>query len=35
VGRCEIDASDSGLGAVGSEHGDVPLGSIKVGEFLD
>jgi len=36
VGRCGLDASDSGQGpvAVSCETGTEPLGSIKGGEFL-
>jgi hypothetical protein len=36
VRRRELDVSGSGLGPVAGccEHGNEPLGSIKVGEFL-
>jgi hypothetical protein len=37
VGRCGLDASGSGQGPMAGscEHGKVPLGYIKRGEFLD
>jgi hypothetical protein len=37
VGRCGLDSSGSGQGPVAGscEHGSVPSGSIKGGEFID
>jgi len=37
VGRCGVDASDSGQEPVvgSSDHSDEPLGSVKGREFLD
>jgi hypothetical protein len=37
VGSCAMDSSGSGYGPVAGcrEHGNVPLGSIKGGKFLD